>query len=72
MQQSIGARLKAVRLRLGLSVSAVHRKSGLHRWTIDKAERDGDVTVRTLRRLCDALDCEAKLTLVRRENKDAR
>ena len=71
MQESIGARLKAVRLRLGLSINALADKAGIDWHTVAKAEAGENVNWLTLKRLANALDCHATIELVRRK-KDAR
>ena len=67
MQEAIGTRLKAIRLRLGLSVNAVAEKAGMDWHTVAKVEADQNVKWLTLRRLADALEWHATIKLVRRK-----
>jgi predicted DNA-binding mobile mystery protein A len=62
---------KAIRESLGMSASALARKLGVTPHSIaklEKAEVDEKITLASLRKLADALDCELQYTLVPRKS----
>jgi DNA-binding XRE family transcriptional regulator len=54
---AIGARLRELREKKGISQDALALKSGIHRTVIGRVERgETNISVKTLHKLCDALD----------------
>lgn len=63
--------IKAIRESLGMSASALARKLGVTPHSIaklEKAEADDKITLASLRKLANALDCELQYTLVPRQS----
>lgn len=63
--------VKAIRESLGMSASAFARKLGITPSSItklEKAEADEKITLASLRKLANALDCELQYTLVPRRS----
>lgn len=63
--------VKAIRESLGMSASALARKLGVTPASItklEKAEADEKITLASLRKLANALDCELQYTLVPRKS----
>ena len=63
--------VKAIRESLGMSASAFARKLGITPSSIaklEKAEADEKITLASLRKLANALDCELQYTLVPRKS----
>ena len=63
--------VKAIRESLGMSGSALARKLGITPSSIaklEKAEADEKITLASLRKLANALDCELQYTLVPRKS----
>jgi predicted DNA-binding mobile mystery protein A len=63
--------VKTIRKSLGMSASALARKLGITPSSIaklEKAEADEKITLASLRKLANALDCELQYTLVPRKS----
>ena len=65
---------RAIRTALGMSIEALARKMGLSPTalqSIEKGEVSGSSTVRSLRRVAEALDCDLVVALVPRKRLEA-
>ena len=65
-----GGWLRAIRIALGMSTSALARRVGIAHTNIAKAERaevKGTVTLNTLHKIADAMDCDLVYAIVPRQ-----
>jgi predicted DNA-binding mobile mystery protein A len=74
LQPPAGGWLKGIRTALGMTAKQLGRRLGVSQATVSEAELaefEGRITLRTLRKMADGMDCELVYALVPRGSLDA-